>query len=57
MRFNLNACWPYTLNIVNQLFLKVLKSGHHLTFAGKALNKVVIRSPGKYPKEIFITGA
>ena len=29
------------LRIVQQLFAKVLKSGHRLTFAGRTLNKVV----------------
>ena len=28
------------LRILQQLFAKVLKSGHRLTFAGRALNKV-----------------
>ena len=32
------------LRIVQQLFLKVLKSGHRLTLAGEVLNKVANES-------------
>ena len=46
------------LEIVRQLFLKVLKSAHRPTLAGKVLNKVANES-WKVPlnKEISIKGA
>ena len=44
--------------IVKQLFWKVLKSGHRLTFAGRALSKVANESwKVALTKEISIKGA
>ena len=50
--------WALLFKIVRQLFLKVLKSPHCLTLAGRILNKVVNES-WKVPltKEISIKGA
>ena len=43
--------------ILEQLFLRVLKSGYRLTFAGRALNKVTNESwKAPLTKEISITG-